>query len=690
MDASPEQECANPLFLRWITEWYEEACRRNAKTQYTLKKAQASLKKYPLCIEDPRDAMQLQGIGQGIADRLAKKLSTWRKEQGIPDPQANQPAALGDGNGSQEGASATNAAQTQRKTRIYIPRYRTGSFALLIGLFKTYCLYGPDYYIPKSQLIPLCEQYSNTPFNAPGGSGHGHGGSGGGFSQQYTAWSGMKTLETKFLVERQGGVKFCITEEGLEIAIKVVDVLRARNELPPEDEQIIAAYERRRAHEQQQEQEQEQEQQTVAGSGDSEGDEEAEYLACSPDQDIAGNNWSRDLPPPMPGAAAAIATGTASSSRNPYRVLGNTPKIARSASASAASHNSSDIYSPYLISSSNPKSLSRYHSAGSKGMNRSSPSQGIPFSRQSSPAAAAEIELKDLIHYPAKEYDIILIVDNREVHSVVDRNLIAKELEERGVMIEIRPLTVGDYLWIARAKSTSRYKHLPDIVLDYVVERKRMDDLCASIRDGRYKEQHSRIHGTGFTNVFYIVEGNDPEAVSKLGESAVNTAMSRIQVQHGFHLKRMASFDASLRLLRQTTCALQSKLADIYAIPDQLVGQKGFANLKRRIQARFPQKSLAMTFDAYDVVSSKSGTLSVGEIYLRMLMALRGISADKALAIGKVHPTPTQLIRALRDELNRAKALEDLVVSRTQRRLGPTMAKRVAQFWTEDAFNAST
>lgn len=28
-----------------------------------------------------------------------------------------------------------------------------------------------------------------------------------------------------------------------------------------------------------------------------------------------------------------------------------------------------------------------------------------------------------------------------------------------------------------------------DLVLDYIVERKRMDDFCSSIIDGRYKEQ---------------------------------------------------------------------------------------------------------------------------------------------------------------------------------------------------------
>ncbi|KAJ2814754.1 Crossover junction endonuclease mus81, partial [Coemansia sp. 'formosensis'] len=300
-----------------------------------------------------------------------------------------------------------------------------------------------------------------------------------------------------------------------------------------------------------------------------------------------------------------------------------------------------------------------------------------------SSTSASEIELSDLILYPKGEYDIILIVDNREVHSSADRNLIAKELEEQQVRIEIRPLTVGDYLWIARVKPTSAFRHLPDIALDYVVERKRMDDLCASIRDGRYKEQHTRIHGTGFTNVLYIVEGENPDAVSRIGEATVSSALSRVQVHHGFHLKRPATFDATLKILRQTTRVLQSTLGDVYAIPDHHIGQKEFAKLKQNIQARLPRISLAITFDAYDMVSNKSGTLSVGEIYLRMLMTIRGISAGKALTIGRNYPTPRQLTEAL---AGGSKVIENIVIDESRRKLGPVLGKRLTEFWTADSF----
>ncbi|KAJ1812539.1 Crossover junction endonuclease mus81 [Coemansia sp. RSA 2599] len=458
----------------------------------------------------------------------------------------------------------------------------------------------------------------------------------------------MKTLETKGLAERQGGVKFCLTEEGFEIAQKVVQVLRSRGEVSSEDERVFANLSQIRR-------DLDYDGEALANGSDA--NPADSHLLASEASSMDNQHLQRDpftsagpgtalLPPPMPLPTASGNTNT-------------------------------------LLSQSNGNAQSRLLIRTQSAQYAGSSSPVRQFARHSS-TSLAEIGLKDLIHYPHGSFDIILIVDSREVHSSADRSLIERELEAHEIPVEIRPLTVGDYLWIARAKKTGDFRHLPDVVLDYVVERKRMDDLCASIRDGRYKEQHSRIHGTGFTNVLYVVEGNDPEAVSRLGESAVSSALCRIQVQNGFHLKRPMSFEATLRLLRHNTEVLRDSLRDVYAIPDHLVGQKGFAALKKSIYARFPHIHLGLSFDAYDVVSNKSRTLSVGEVYLRMLMTLRGVSADKALAIGRVYQTPRQLMQAVAEEPE--KAVGELYIDGSLRKIGPALGKRVAQFWTADGF----
>lgn len=58
-----------------------------------------------------------------------------------------------------------------------------------------------------------------------------------------------------------------------------------------------------------------------------------------------------------------------------------------------------------------------------------------------------------------------------------------KALEAQGVMLEVRKLTVGDFAWICRNKEGQ------ELLLPYLIERKRLDDLASSIKDGRFHEQ---------------------------------------------------------------------------------------------------------------------------------------------------------------------------------------------------------
>jgi crossover junction endonuclease MUS81 len=67
------------------------------------------------------------------------------------------------------------------------------------------------------------------------------------------------------------------------------------------------------------------------------------------------------------------------------------------------------------------------------------------------------------------------------------QEIFLKELEKSEIKYEISKLNIGDFTWVARPKRSSFSS--TDVVLDYVVERKRIDDLCQSIIDGRYKEQ---------------------------------------------------------------------------------------------------------------------------------------------------------------------------------------------------------
>ena len=74
------------------------------------------------------------------------------------------------------------------------------------------------------------------------------------------------------------------------------------------------------------------------------------------------------------------------------------------------------------------------------------------------------------------------------------------ELKKSKIPHDFGKLNVGDFAWVARDRNGL------ELILDCIIERKRMDDLCQSIMDGRYKEQKFRLKKCGITRLIYLIE----------------------------------------------------------------------------------------------------------------------------------------------------------------------------------------
>lgn len=88
-----------------------------------------------------------------------------------------------------------------------------------------------------------------------------------------------------------------------------------------------------------------------------------------------------------------------------------------------------------------------------------------------------------------------------------DAAYMIEKLGKRGLVCESRALSVGDFMWVARHK----LHRTCEVVLDTLIERKRVGDLVSSIRDGRYHEQRSRLKKTKLKRILYIIEGRIAE-----------------------------------------------------------------------------------------------------------------------------------------------------------------------------------
>ena len=255
-------------------------------------------------------------------------------------------------------ATTTGMKKRAATSRTYIPKYRSGGWAILRA-FETF---PPDSSQTKADIVRVAHQYCDSSFDTPMD------------NKFYTAWNSMKTLLEKGYVYKSGNPpKFCLTEEGAEVAKTIA---RTSNQMDDGPSQKRLRSEERS--------------QTSFIPPDSLG-----FL------DLPGSQISRQ-----------------------FEEDDNASQISKIPAAST-----SDV---------------RVLRPGS--------------------------------------YSIQLVMDNREIHSQVDKDRLEREIGEAGIEYTVRALDVGDVLWIAKSGSD-------EYVLDYIVERKRMDDLVSSITDGRFHEQ---------------------------------------------------------------------------------------------------------------------------------------------------------------------------------------------------------
>ena len=54
-----------------------------------------------------------------------------------------------------------------------------------------------------------------------------------------------------------------------------------------------------------------------------------------------------------------------------------------------------------------------------------------------------------------------------------------------------------------------------------------------------------------------------------------------------------------------------------------------------------------MRYEDFSAIASKSASLNVGDVFLKMLMTVKGVSAEKAIEIQKHFPTMIKLVETL-------------------------------------------
>jgi crossover junction endonuclease MUS81 len=263
-------------------------------------------------------------------------------------------------------------------------------------------------------------------------------------------------------------------------------------------------------------------------------------------------------------------------------------------------------------------------------------------------------------------------VDTREVESKSNRDKIAEALEAKGVRVETRALRLGDMCWIARRLDGLGGEE-DECVLDYVAERKRLDDLCISIKDGRYSEQcvslcysgrenlsldcvadtrvQFRLSNSCIKHIYYIVEDWQVAERMTYDGLQIMTAKSQIQVHNRFFLKETHKLSETIDFLATMTDVIIERhlRSDLRVIPTRFLSRSSYAALQAHLGKTRPGERYLTSFQAYQELNDKNASKTLREKFARMLLCVKGMSAERVSAVLDVWETP----RAMWDGLKR-------------------------------------
>ena len=300
------------------------------------------------------------------------------------------------------------------------------------------------------------------------------------------------------------------------------------------------------------------------------------------------------------------------------------------------------------------------------------------------------------ITLPPGTFTVEMVLDVREVRAKSDRDYMQNELIKKGVTPIMRALALGDILWVAKLHNPELLPSLgadgDEVLLDWIVERKRLDDLVSSIKDRRYDEQKFRLQKSGIGNIVYMIEefAMHPDHFQKYGEM-VESAIASTQVVNGFFVKKTQKMDDSIRYLARMTMMLKGiyESKHLQVIPTNVITTKNYLPLLSHLREKEPGSEYNITYGAFASLASKSDSLTLRDVFLKMLMCTRGVTGEKALEIQKNWKTPAEFIEAYgkcgTDEQDRKKKLE--LVSRQmanligRKKIGKATSVKIAEVW---------
>ncbi|CAH8387963.1 unnamed protein product [Eruca vesicaria subsp. sativa] len=261
-----------------------------------------------------------------------------------------------------------------------------------------------------------------------------------------------------------------------------------------------------------------------------------------------------------------------------------------------------------------------------------------------------------------ESYQVILILDDREQFATKgsrSRKIVDYICSEFKIKIEVRRLPVGDCIWIARHKLLGT-----EYVLDFIVERKNIDDLRSSIRDNRYRDQKLRLQRSGIKKLIYIIEG-DPNQ-SDAAES-IKTACFTTEILEGFDVVRTSGLGETLRKYGYLTKSIHEYYKSLVNDDDD-----------QNNVASYP------CFDSFVKRCQDLDKMTISDVFAIQLMQVPQVTEEIAIAVLDMYPTLVSLASAYSQLEGNVLAQEEMLRKRSNNVISASASKNIFKLvWAE-------
>jgi ERCC4-type nuclease len=229
------------------------------------------------------------------------------------------------------------------------------------------------------------------------------------------------------------------------------------------------------------------------------------------------------------------------------------------------------------------------------------------------------------------------------------------------------------------------------LVEKIIIERKSVNDLAASIRDSRYREQGYRLGECSLHNhnIFYLIEGSFASLGRRYNKNTLLSAMTSISYNKGFSLYRTFSVAESAEwIVRMADKIQRSKEKPYYSLErsreekvkgDEDVGGEESEGKTIELADEFVNKMKSEEKDCANAYSSvvkrvKKHNITKDNIGEIMLMQIPNVSAAAAQSIMAKYKTIPGLLHALKETPG---ALDEITIVTKANSIGSTETKKV-------------